>query len=143
MISYRSQVTVDRPPDAVFAYLVEPEKQALWADLPMRRLTAGPLATGSRIDVTFGKGPLKVTLGLEFTDLQPPRRMAWRTFAGPILWDGEYRVEPTSDGRTELSQEGRMRFTGFWRLLEPFVAGEIRTGEVKELEKLKAAAESA
>ena len=50
----------------------------------MRSLTAGPFVTGSRIEVSFGEGPLNATLGLELTEVQPGRRMAWRTFKGPI-----------------------------------------------------------
>lgn len=143
MVSYRSKVIVDRPPEAVFDYLVDPAKQALWSDVPMRRLTEGPLVTGSRFEVTFGKGPLRMTLGLELTAVEPGRRMAWKTFSGPARWEGEYRVAPTGSGATELRQEGRLQFTGLWRLIEPLVAAEIRTGEVKELERLKAAAEGA
>ena len=142
MLRYESRVSIDRPPEVVFSYLVEPAKQALWSDVPMRRLTEGPFATGTRFEVTFGKGPLSVTLGVELTALEPGRRMAWTTFSGPIRWDGEYRVSPIGDARTELEQEGRLEFTGLWRLLEPLVAGEIRAGEVKELEKLKTAAEA-
>ena len=143
MLRYESRVIIDRPPEAVFPYLVEPAKQALWSDVPMRRLSEGPFETGTRFEVTFGKGPLSATLGLELTALEAGHRMAWTTFSGPIRWDGEYRVSPSGGVGTELSQEGRLRFTGLWRLLEPFVAGEIRNGEIKELEKLKAVAESA
>ena len=142
MITYESKVIVDRPPEVVFDYLVEPAKQALWSDVPMRQLTGGPFAKGTRFEVTFGKGPLSVTLGLELIALEPGRRMAWTTFRGPIRWDGEYRVAPSGDAGSALEQEGRLRFTGLWRLVEPLVAGEIRDGEVKELEKLKAAAEA-
>ena len=142
MLRYESMVTIDRPPEVVFSYLVEPAKQALWSDVPMRRLSEGPFATGTRFEVTFGKGPLSATLGLELTALEPERRMAWRTFSGPIRWTGEYRVTPVDAARAELHQEGLLEFTGLWRLLEPLIAGEIRSGEVKELEKLKAAAEA-
>lgn len=143
MISYRSQVTVQRPPDAVFDYLIDPAKQALWSDVPMSPLTPGPLAMGSRIVVTFGKGPLKANVGLELSAVEPGRRMAFRTFSGPIDWTGEYRLQPTASGSTQLSQEGTLRFTGAWRLIEPLVGAEIKNGEVKELERLKAVVEAA
>lgn len=143
MIQYESAVRVERPPAVVFEYLVDPAKQALWSDVPMRKLAEGPLTTGSRIEVTFGKGPLKMALGLELTAVEPGRRMAWRTFSGPARWVGEYRMAPTEGGATELRQDGRLELTGLWRFVEPLVATEIRTGELKELERLKAAAEAA
>ena len=142
MLKYRSAVVVNRPPEIVFQYLADPAKQALWSDVPMRKLTEGHFTTGSRIEVTFGKGPLSAKLGLEFTDVQPGQRMAWRSFSGPIDWDGEYRLAPAGEAATELSQEGRLRFKGLWRILEPLVVAEMRGNEEKELERLKAAAEA-
>lgn len=141
MIRYESRVVVDRPPEAVFRYLIEPEKQALWSDVPMRRVTEGPLGPGSRFEVTFGMGPVKATIGLELTAVETGRRMAWHSYSGPIRWTGEYRLAPEGAG-TALSQQGELTFTGLWRLVEPLVGAEIRAGEIKELEKLKAAAEA-
>ena len=143
MVHYESAVEINRPPEVVFPYLVEREKQALWSDVPMRPLTEGPLETGSRFEVTFGKGPLGATLGLELTAVEPGRRMAWKSFSGPIDWQGEYVVEPSGAGASRLSQKGTLIFRGLWRLLEPLVGAEIRSGEVKELDRLKAAAENA
>lgn len=142
MISYESRVTIDRPPDRVFEFLIDPNKQALWSGVPMRQLSDGPLGQGSRMEVTFGMGPVKARIGLELTALEPGRRMAFASFSGPIRWDGEYRLAPSGAG-TELSQDGRLRFAGLWKLLEPVVGTEINGGEIKELEKLKAVAEAA
>lgn len=141
MLTYQSEVVVDRPPDTVFRYLVEPSRQALWSDVPMRLLTDEPLAPGSRMEVTFGMGPMKATVGLELTAVEPGQRMAWNTFSGPIRWDGEYRLTPTGAGGTALSQEGRLVFTGLWRLVEPLAGAEIKSGETKELERLKVVVE--
>ena len=141
MVSYESRVLVDRPPEAVFPFLIEPAKQALWSDVPMRQLTDGPLGTGSRLEVTFALGPIKAKIGLELTAVEHGRRMAFRSFSGPIRWDGEYRLAPSGSG-TNLSQEGHLTFTGLWRIIEALVGAEISKGEVKELEKLKAAVEA-
>lgn len=142
MVSYESTVSIGRPPEAVFPYLVEPALQAQWSDVPMRQLTAGPLVAGSRLEVTFGKGPIKATIGIEVTAVEAGRRFAFRSYSGPVRWEGEYRLAPSGAG-TELSQEGRLQFTGVWRLIEPLVGAEISRGEVKELEKIKALAEAA
>ena len=141
VLTYASHVTVDRAPDAVFPYLIERDKQALWSDVPMRQLSEGPLGTGSRMEVTFGMGPVKARVGLELTAVEAGRRMAWRSFSGPIRWEGEYRLDPIDGGGTDLSQEGHLAFTGLWRLVEPMVGSEIKSGEVKELERLKAVIE--
>ena len=142
MLRYQSSVEVSRPPEVVFPYLVEPEKQALWSDVSMRPVTEGPVVTGSRIEISFGKGPLSAKLGVEYTSLEPNRRVAWKSYSGPIDWQGEYLIEPTSEGGARLSQKGTLTFHGLWRLLEPVVGAEIKSAEVKELERLKAAAEA-
>ncbi len=143
MISYDSKVTIGKPPEEVFPYLIEPAKQALWSDVPMRPLTgAGDMRVGTQMEVTFGMGPLKARVGLEITALEPNSRMAFESFSGPIGWKGEYRLSP-ADGGTELSQEGSLTFHGLWRLIQPLVGAEISRGEVKELERLKAVIEKA
>ena len=144
MITYRSEVAIARPPADVWPYLVEREKQALWSDVPMEPLTEGPVRTGSRMRLSFGEGPLRATLTLEISAVEPSSRVAFRTVSqGGIQWDGEYRLTPTSDGvGTRLSQQGTLRFSGLWRLAEPVVGAEIKRNEVAELEKLKAVLET-
>jgi hypothetical protein len=64
--------------------------------------------------------------------------MAFTTYsARPILWDGEYRLEPAATNGTRLSQAGTLKFRGLWRLVEPLVGAEIRRNEIAELERLK------
>src|SRR5262245_38965859 len=84
VLRYESAVTVARQPDEVFGYLIDPAKQALWSDVPMRKLTDGPLGAGSRMEVTFGLGPIKAVVGLELGPVEPGRRLGFRSFSGPI-----------------------------------------------------------
>ena len=99
------------------------------------------MAAGSRFEVSFGMGPMKAKVGLAIAAFEPAKRLGFKSFYGPIKWEGEYRLAPTPAGGTELSQEGTLTFTGLWRLIEPMAGAEIRNGEIKELEKLKALAE--
>lgn len=141
-LKYESAVTINRSPAEVFLYLTQPDKQALWSDVPMRPVTQGDLRSGSRMEVTFGKGPLKAVLGLEITQLLASELMAFKTYSGPIKWEGAYRLKPMGMTATKVSQEGTLEFTGLWRLLAPIVGAEIKSGEVKELERLKKVAEA-
>jgi uncharacterized protein YndB with AHSA1/START domain len=141
VLSYRSQVSIERPPETVFRYLIDPGLQTLWSGVPMRRLTAGDPEPGSQLEVTFAMGPLKARIGLELSKVEPGRVLAFKSFSGPIRWDGEYRLESTEGGATVVSQEGRLAFSGAWRLIEPLVGAEISRGEIKELEKLKSVVE--
>ena len=143
MLSYESSVTIGRAPADVFPYLTDTVKQGLYSDVPMRQITPGILATGSRMEVTFGIGPLKATIGLEVTAVDENTRMAFDTYSGPIKWQGEYLLKPTDGGGTSLSHEGTMVFTGLWRLVEPLVGAELKRNGAKEMERLKAVVEQA
>jgi len=142
MIKYASAVTIGRPPAEVFPWFIEPARQGQWSDVQMRRLTDGPFGPGTRMEVSFGKGLLTARIALEITAVEPDRRMAWTSVSGPIAWEGEYRLVPSAAGTT-VSQAGSLAFSGLWRLLEPIAGAEIRAGEEKELERLKALVEAA
>lgn len=142
MITYASEVVVARPPADVYPYLTEREKQALWSDVPMQPLTEGPLRLGSRMRLSFGRGPLHASLDLEVTGADPDARLAFTTVSqGGVRWDGEYDLAPAEGGGTRVSQRGTMRFSGLWRLLEPMMGAEMKRGEIAELERLKAVLE--
>jgi hypothetical protein len=143
MLRYSWPVTISRPPAEVFPYITDTAKQGLYSDVPMRLLTPGVLRKGSRMEVTFGMGPIKAVIGLELTDVDENRRMAFDTFSGPIKWQGQYLLAPAADGGTDLTHEGTMAFTGLWRLLEPLVAAELRSNGSKEMARMKAVIESA
>ena len=142
MKKYRFQVSINRPPSDVFPFLEETEKQALYSDVPMRLITKGPMRTGSKMEVSMGSGLMKATLGLEMVDVEKDRKLAYKTYSGPIDWQGEYRLEPTEDGGTAVTHEGSMTFHGLWRLAEPLVGGELRSSGAKEMERMKSAVES-
>jgi uncharacterized protein YndB with AHSA1/START domain len=142
MLRYELPVTIDRPPAGVFPYLTDVAKQALYSDLPARQITPGLLATGSRMEVTFAMGPVKAKILLEMTAVEENKRMAFDTISGPIRWQGQYALKPTDDGGTELTHSGTMAFTGLWRLVEPLIGAELKSGGAKEMERLKAAVEA-
>lgn len=138
MIPYSSEVTIARPPGQVFPWLVEPAKQARWSDVPMQPLTEGPMRQGSRMRLSFGRGPLHASLDLEITSLEPDVRLAFTTVSdGGIQWEGAYDLSPADGGGTRVLQQGMLRFRGLWRVLEPMMGAEIKRGEIAELERLK------
>lgn len=143
MLRYAYPVAINRAPAVVFPYLNDPVKQGLYSDVPMRLITPGILKTGSRMEVTFGKGPLKATLGLEMTAVDENKRMAFDTYSGPIRWQGEYLLEPTDSGGTNVNYAGTMVFTGLWRLMEPLIGSELKRNGSKEIERMKAVIEQA
>ena len=112
MLSYSSEVSIGKPPEAVWPWIVELDRQAQWSDVQMQLLTPAPLATGSQMRLTFGRPPLRASLVLQIAAHDDGRRFAWTTVGkGPISWDGDYRLEPAGPSATRLSQQERCAST--------------------------------
>jgi hypothetical protein len=54
--------------------------------------TDGPLTNWLALGALLGMGPIEARVGLELTAVEPPHRMVFRSFSGPIRWEHEYRL---------------------------------------------------
>jgi uncharacterized protein YndB with AHSA1/START domain len=107
-------VELDAAPDEVWAFLTSEANDANWRGPwveSVRKLTDGPLRVGTRYETLyrfFGQ-PQRVIV--EVTELDPPRRMAWRQVDDPRVDvnDGSYDLEPIEGGRTRFTVTGVLR----------------------------------
>ena len=142
MIHYSSTVTIERSPHEVLAALLDPEMYGQWTEMQDTRFDgSGPADVGTTGSFRMGGGPLKGVFRMELTDVQPDRRLAFHVTHPKMDWVAISDLEPVGPA-TRLTYAGRIRLKGLWRLLEPLMAGEIRAGEAKEAERLKALLES-
>ena len=132
MVSYSSAVSIDRSAAQIFPHLLETTTQTKRRDL----------TNGSAVEVSFGTGPIKAVVGLHISTLEFGRKLAFRSYSGPLSWKGEYTLVEDGNGATTVSQKGEMNFNGRWRLWQPFAGGQIRRGEVQELLRLKQVVEA-
>ena len=107
------------------------DQQVGCADLPYllkatTQSTRRDLDSGSKVEVSFGMGPLKAVIGLQISALDLGHKLAFKSYSGPISWKGA----------TTVSQNGQLKFKGLWRVWQPFAGGQIRRGEVKEVPPL-------
>ena len=137
LISYSSAVSINRPAAQVYPLLLETTKLPIWSEAPAKLVTQGDLVNGARLEVSFGMGPLKAVIGLEITAMEFGKRLGFRSYSGPISWQGEYDLAEDGKGATKVSQNGQLRFKGLWRLVQPLAGGRIRRSEVWELQRLK------
>lgn len=140
MISYGSAVVIDRPLDEVASFALDPDSHTRWMGdvVSVKRLSEGDLAVGSRFQYGIRKGPMAFDPTFRVVALEPGRRIDYQSEpGGPLTWTASLAFEPVGDGRTRVSSTGRIGFTGVRRLLEPLMAGEVRSGEAAELEALK------
>jgi len=142
MIRYSSQATIARPPRDVYAALLDPDRYGQWTEMvDMRFDTPGEPRVGIRGSFRLAKGPIKGQLAYEITELVPDRSVTFRIEHPTLEWMAYSRLEPDGEG-TRLDYSGEIRMRGWRRLLEPLMAGEMRAGEGKEVQRLKQLLES-
>jgi len=142
MIRYSSMVTIKRPPGDVFAAFLDPERYAQWTPMVDTRFHDTEPRVGTHGDFRFERGPLKGRYEMEIVALDPGRRLEFRVDGSSLRWNAQIGLEPDGDAGTRMTYAGDISLLGWRRLLEPLFAGEVRSGEAKEAEKLRDVLES-
>jgi uncharacterized protein YndB with AHSA1/START domain len=116
-----------QPPAVVWDFLTSAENDVNWRRPWLEGitlLTEGPLRVGTRYDTLyrfFGR-PERVIV--EITELDPPRRMAWRQVESDRVASnvGSYDLVPLGDGRTRFTVTGSIHSHGWRRIVDaPFM----------------------
>ena len=113
MAKAQTSIHIDRPPEAVFAIVGDAANNPRWRKRVTRTewLDAGPMRVGRR-----GRQVSRM-LGREWIveavvdEWDPPRRVAWRTVAGPLDVRSFYELAADGDG-TLLTGGGEGRIRG-------------------------------
>jgi len=139
MINYQSDVIVNRPVEQVYRLATDVTRYDDWTPMTGTHLVSGSnIRVGGQMETTIKMGPMKQTMVFEATELEENRRLAFKTVSkGALEWDGEYTFEPQGPSSTRMVSSGQIRLNGLLKLLEPLMAGEIRSGEAKELIRFK------
>ena len=89
MIHYSSEVTIARPPHAVYEALLDPGLYPKWTDMVDVSFDgADTPRVGTRGRFRLAKGPIKGTLEMEVTELDPDRRVVFRVTHPSARLDG-------------------------------------------------------
>ncbi len=139
MISYQSELVIDRPHADVAAFIVDPETHRAWMGdvAEIEALTPGRPAVGSRYRYLIKKGPMSIKVTMR-VDALTDRSVEYQTEpGGPLDWQARITFEPIDATHTRVASAGAIGMRGIRRLLEPLMAGEVRSGEAAELVALK------
>jgi uncharacterized membrane protein len=98
-VEQRTSVDVDASPDQVWEVLVDVERWPEWTDsvTSVRRLDAGPLAVGSRVEVSQPRIPTGV---YTVVALEPGRTFTWEQRQPGSTVSARHDCAPLPDGRT-------------------------------------------
>ena len=135
MRAYRFSIAIDRPPEAVWAYLTDLSKAPKWRTMfrSMEVVGGGPLGPGSKLRVVMeGYGKVSERI-IETTAFEAPRRWVTHSESGGVSGDFEYAVSPSNGGTTlTTSLELHAHRWLAWLFL-PLVARQerrLRTGQL-------------
>jgi uncharacterized protein YndB with AHSA1/START domain len=133
-------ITIDRPPDQVFAFLANPANDRRWRSHVKEISASTPPAVGSRIhQVIEGPGGRGIPADIEITAYEPPSRYAFQVVAGPARPRGEYRCAASGDGAKTTVSFSLDAELGGWK--KWVMGGQVQKsmdGEMANLDKAKA-----
>ena len=142
MASYEASIEIGAPPEAIFPFLVEPDRLKRWVGgfVEARPLTEGAIGPGSKsIDVIRENGR-EMLLETEILRYEPPAVVSVAIRTSGMDAVSEYHL----DGRgpaTTASHSQQVRYSGILRLVGPFVGGAVRRKMREDFARLKAAVE--
>jgi Polyketide cyclase / dehydrase and lipid transport len=130
-------VTIERPVQDIWAYLMDSRNDAVWITNVVEVCRGGdlPPAPGVEIEETLKFLGVKVPVTLTVTEHEPPVRSAVDV-VGPVQGRGSYRLEPF-DGGTRVTMTMETDAHGFFKLAEPVFARMARRDLATSCEHLK------
>jgi hypothetical protein len=125
--------------------VAEPPNYAKWMTgiTSSEALSAPPTGAGSRVRMVGKLGPWKVDGPIEITEYDANRKFGMKmVIPGVMQFQATWNFETSGPGATRIFETGKAGLLGFWKLLEPLMAGEVKNGEAEELKKIKSLLEN-
>ena len=141
MGAFRIEMTIDRPPAAVFAVLADAAAMPRWYEAVEAVVPTGPgpAQPGSRFEITRVLPGGRVHNDVELTELIPPRRVTLESRRGPTPFRYRYDLAPTTTG-TRLTLAGEISAVGLpgpTAVLDPLATQLFKRGMTRNLSVLK------
>jgi hypothetical protein len=142
--TWGGSIVLDESPQQIWSFLTSETNDVNWRGpwvRSVRKLTEGPLGVGTRYETIYRFFGRLETIIVEITELDPPRRMAWRQVDSPTVVSniGSYDLEPTGSG-TRFTVIGTFTSRGWRRLIDGPFALYLRSGPVQRQHAQLAAA---
>ncbi|AVV40248.1 SRPBCC family protein [Streptomyces sp. ID05-04B] len=139
MSHFRESIDVDRSPEDVWAYVVDPSHLPEWQQsaISAHAVDPGPVGVGSRVRITRHIGRRELPMTMEYTEYDPPHAWGLKGLDGPIRGRVQGEITPLDDGRRsrvtlDLDFEGK----GVGKVLLPLVVRHQVRRELPNNERL-------
>lgn len=138
MISVEKQIHINKPVSDVFAFMVDFANNARWQDgiISSEKTSDGPMgvgSTGKLVQKFMGK---EMTNEIAVTAFEPGKRFAGKTVAGPVQFEIDTSFEDMGGG-THLTVKMTAEGTGFFKVAEGMLKGELEKSFDRDFAKLK------
>ena len=133
MSGFHEEIDVDRSPEDVWAYVIDPSNLPEWqaSAISAEQLDEGPLGLGSRVRVTRHLGRREIPMTMEVTEFDPPRSWGMRGIDGPVRGRVHGEITPFDEGRrSHVSMDLDFEGHGIGKVLIPLM---VRPQVRKEL----------
>ncbi|HUY09135.1 MAG TPA: SRPBCC family protein [Candidatus Dormibacteraeota bacterium] len=142
MNEFEIATVIDRPPDKVFAFLVNWDRYPDWSGSlsAARKTSEGPLGAGSTANLVgkmLGRG---FETSVVVTEYVANERFATKTTSGAFYLEVGYKLE-SADGKTAVTTAVRGESKGFFKLAEPVMVRVTKKQFETDTESLKALVE--
>lgn len=135
-------ITIDRPPDQVFAFFSNHANDRVWRPAVQDIDPVDGGAVGTRIhQVVKGPGGRGIAADIQVTANEPPHRYAFQVVAGPVRPRGELRFTPSGSG-TDVQFSLAADVGGWKRLVLGGAVQKSMDAEMAGLDRAKAAIEA-
>ena len=144
MAQERIEVTIDRTPDEVFAYISDLERAPDWVPdlLSVRKLTDGPTGLGTKFAEVVKIRGGQSAANLEITEFSPPVAIGHRGEGGPVQFTARFLLTPNGTNRTRVTHEYSVSISGIGKLMAPLVDRALKSNTEAALAELKRILES-
>ena len=142
MPSAERTITIDRPPDLVYAFFTDHANDPRWRPNVVEIEPVSGAPVGTRIhQVIKGPGGRGLAADIEIVANERSARYTFQVVAGPIRPRGDFRFSPAGSG-TEVSLSLATELSGLQKLLMSGAVQRSMDGEMAALDTAKAVIES-
>jgi uncharacterized membrane protein len=135
---FEHEVTIERAPADVFAYLTDLDNLPEWqaSIVEIRREDDGPLGVGTRFTEVRSVAGRRIESTIEVTALEPDREFALRVVEGPVPGTVSHLVAAEGQA-TRLTVVGELTGSGLRSLAAPLLERAAKREGERDLRRLK------
>jgi hypothetical protein len=138
LIEITDNIVIRRTPLEVFDFISDLENLPKWQSevVTSTVLTPGPTRIGTRFSEDVKMGPRRTTATCEVIEYKPGSAMGFTATSPAMDYQSRLVVDSLGDG-TKLTLTAKGQLKGWWRLMQPLLTGEFKSGVRKELMAVK------